>query len=62
MILVQLPADILGGGVQQITYDHAELVQNKLFHGYQIEVCVHACSYIIFMHSVHVYCIPTGAN
>ena len=48
MVLVQLPADILGqvtivGGAEnsaahQITYDHAELIQNKLFHDYQIEV------------------------
>ena len=58
MILVQLPVDILGGGAQLITYDHAELVQNRLFHDYQIEVCVQ------FFYSValYMYCIPTGAN
>ena len=48
MVLVQLPADILGeavdvGGAEstaadQITYDHAEMIQNKLFYDYQIEV------------------------
>lgn len=42
MVLVQLPADILGGAestaAHQMTYDHAELIQNKLFHDYQIEV------------------------
>ena len=48
MVLVQLPADILGGAVDvggaestaahQITYDHAEMIQNKLFYDYQIEV------------------------
>lgn len=47
MVLVQLPADILGGAVDvggaesmaahQITYDHAEMIQNKLFYDYQIE-------------------------
>lgn len=47
MVLVQLPADILGGAMvvggaettadHQITYDHAELIQNKLFYDYQIE-------------------------
>ena len=43
MILVQLPADILGVAdtaatlAYQMTYDHAELIQNKLLHNYQIE-------------------------
>lgn len=45
MILVQLPADILDGAESmtshQITYDHAELIQNKLFHDYQIEASTH---------------------
>lgn len=47
MVLVQLPADILGDAVKmggaestaahQITYDHAEAIQNKLFYDYHIE-------------------------
>ena len=43
MILVQLPEDILGVAettgalAHQMTYDHAELIQNKLFYDYQIE-------------------------
>ena len=50
MVLVQLPADILGGAMMvgeaettadhQITYDHAELIQNKLFHDYHIEASI----------------------
>ena len=44
MILVQLPADILGGGAPQITYDHAELIQNRLFHDHHIEVGACSCS------------------
>ena len=45
MVLVQLPADILGGAettsTHQITYDHAELIQNKLFYDCRIEASIY---------------------
>lgn len=56
MVLVQLPADIMGGVLKvggaesivtnQITYDHAELIQNKLFYDYQIEVSIPTTRFI----------------
>lgn len=66
MVLVQLPADILGRDVKvvggadnsaahQITYDHAELIQNKLFYDYQIEASKHPVINNCLFHN-------TGAN
>ncbi|XP_065883600.1 uncharacterized protein [Dysidea avara] len=56
MILVQLPADILGGGAPQITYDHAELIQNRLFHDHHIEVPIKALEGKLYVRiSAHVY-------
>lgn len=40
MVLVELPSGIIPNEDQRsIKYDHAEIVQNKLYHGFQIEVC-----------------------
>ena len=40
MVLVELPSGITPNDQRSIKYDHAEIVQNKLYHGFQIEVCV----------------------
>ena len=44
MVLVELPSGIVPNG--DVKYDHAEMVQNRLYHGFQIEVLIAACLYV----------------
>ena len=40
MVLVELPSGVVSEADQKLVkYDHAEIVQNRLYHGFQIEVC-----------------------
>eukprot|EP00731_Ephydatia_muelleri_P028162 Em0019g1035a len=57
MVLVELPSGIIPNEDQRsIKYDHAEIVQNKLYHGFQIEVPVKAIQNKLYVRiSAHIY-------
>lgn len=56
MVLVELPSGITPNDQRSIKYDHAEIVQNKLYHGFQIEVPVKAIQNKLYVRiSAHIY-------